>query len=274
MKLNIFGPTGFIGKRFCELNSNCILNDRNDYAASGDDIVYFSGLVDNSAIHTDPLKYVESNISILIKTLETCKNKKLTFNYISSYFVYGEIHGCIDEDYPCNPETFYSISKRSAEQFLISFCKTFNINYRIIRISNVIGKNDTRASCKKNVLQFLLNKIKQNENITLHNFGLYYRDYIHIDDCINGLNLIINNGNLNCIYNLGSGNSTLVHDIIYFAKNKLNSKSKIQINFDENFNLSKVKNGYLNIEKIKKMGFECKYNIYEIIEEMISENNI
>ena len=101
--------------------------------------------------------------------------------------------------------TAINVATKNVVDFLISFCKTYSIDYRIIRISNVIGKNDTRASCKKNVLQFLLNKIKQNENITLHNFGLYYRDYIHIDDCIHGLNLIINNGNLNSIYNLGCG---------------------------------------------------------------------
>jgi nucleoside-diphosphate-sugar epimerase len=270
MKLNIFGSTGFMGNRFCELNNDCIINSRNNYETSGDDVIYFSGLVDNGAVHTDPLSYVESNITILIKTLETCKNKNLIFNYISSYFVYGEIDGCIDENHPCNPETFYSISKRSAEQFLVSYCKTFNIKYRIIRIANVIGKNDIRAWHRKNVLQFLLNKIKANENIMLHNGGMYYRDYIHVDDCVNGINLIAKNGDLNSIYNIGGGYSTLVKNIIHYAKDKINSKSLIEEKFDTNFTQSEIKNGYLNIEKIKKIGFKCKFDIYQIIDEMIS----
>ena len=38
----------------------------------------------------------------------------------------------------CDPKGFYSITKRTAEQLLISYCETFNIKYRIVRILCVV----------------------------------------------------------------------------------------------------------------------------------------
>ena len=133
-ELSIFGATGFIGSRYCELYpDNMYRIPRSQIASRTNNILYFISTVDNYNIFTCPLIDVETNIVHLIKVLETCKKKSLTFNFISSWFVYGDHDEFVKEDAVCNPKGFYSITKRTAEQILINYCETFDIAYRIIR---------------------------------------------------------------------------------------------------------------------------------------------
>ena len=53
-----------------------------------------------------------------------------------------------ESDY-CDPTGFYSITKRAAEQLIISYCNTFNLKYRILRLTNIIGENDKKVSSQK-----------------------------------------------------------------------------------------------------------------------------
>jgi NAD dependent epimerase/dehydratase family enzyme len=51
-KFSIFGGTGFIGSKFCELYSDQIIKiDRNDYKPQSNNILYFISTVDNYNVH-------------------------------------------------------------------------------------------------------------------------------------------------------------------------------------------------------------------------------
>lgn len=272
-QVNVFGGSGFIGGRFCELTPNVIVNDRNDYKIKSNDVLYFISTVDNYNIYEDPFIDIETNLTTLIKVLETVGNKqvdKLTFNFISSWFVYGNVPLPAKEDAHCDPKGFYSITKRSAEQLLISYCETFGINYRILRLSNILGPQDKKVSRKKNALQYMINQLKNNEDITLYDNGNLYRDYLYVDDAVEAINLIIESGELNTIYNVGSGNTSYLNKIIDYAKTHLNSKSKIiPIAPAEFHNIVQTKNMVLDVSKLEKLGFKPKYQISDIIDILI-----
>ena len=52
--INIFGGTGFIGKRFCELYpNNTLVNTRDDYTVNTNNILYFISTIDNYNIHNN-----------------------------------------------------------------------------------------------------------------------------------------------------------------------------------------------------------------------------
>ena len=65
---------------------------------------------------------------------------------------------------------------------LKSYCRTFDINYRILRLCNVYGDSDKGVSKKKNALQYLISQLQQNKDIDLYNDGMFYRDYMYVDD--------------------------------------------------------------------------------------------
>lgn len=269
--INVFGGTGFVGGRFCEMTPNVIINERYDHQIKTDNVLYFISTVDNYNVYDNPLIDIETNLTTLMRVLSTHKkNQELTFNLISSWFVYGNVPLPAKEDSHCNPKGFYSITKRTAEQLLISYCETFGINYRIMRLSNVLGVQDKKVSKKKNALQYMINQLKNNEDVSLYDGGNSYRDYLHVDDVVDAINLILERGDINTIYNIGSGNTSYLNTVIEYAKEGLKSTSNIiNISTSQFHNIVQTKDMVLDIEKLQKLGFKPKYNTTDIVDTLI-----
>ena len=271
--INVLGGSGFVGGRFCELTPNTLVNERHDYHVKSNNILYFISTVDNYNVYTDPFIDIETNLTTLIKTLETIGNRQVgnvTFNFISSWFVYGNVPLPARETATCDPKGFYSITKRAAEQLLISYCETFGLNYRILRLSNILGPQDKKVSKKKNALQYMINQLKNNEDISLYDGGNTYRDYLYVDDCVDAINLILEKGDLNTIYNIGSGYPTYIGKVIEYAKEQLNSTSNIgNIPPAEFHNIVQTKNMVLDTTKLQLLGFKPKYSSYDIVNTLI-----
>lgn len=272
-QVTVLGGNGFIGSRYCEMTPNVIKNGKYDYNIYTDNVVYFISTVDNYNVYDDPYVDIETNLTTLIKTLETHRKEhvgNLTFNFISSWFVYGNVPLPAKEDAHCDPKGFYSITKRTAEQLLISYCETFGINYRILRLPNVLGPQDGKVSKKKNALQYMIGQLKNNEDISLYDGGNTYRDYLYVDDVVDAINIILEKGDINTIYNIGSGYPAYLSKVIDFAKERLNSQSNINVIPPAEFhNIVQTKNMVLDTTKLNNLGFKPKYHISDIIDILI-----
>lgn len=270
-KITVYGGSGYIGNKFCQTYpENVEIMPRGLYKPFTNNIVYFISTTDNYNVLDNVHIDINTNLTYLMNVLEECKNKDINFTFISSWFVYGDTDLPAREDSSCKPKGFYSITKYAAEMLLESFCKTFNINYKIIRLGNVIGFNDDKSSKKKNALQFLINELKENKDIKLYNNGNFYRDYIDLRDVVDGIKYILDKLPNNEIYNLSSGIPYLFKDLIEYAKEKLNSTSKVGKMKPTDFHkIVQVQSMYLDISKIKKLGFNTKYKIYDTIDSML-----
>lgn len=255
-KISVYGGTGFIGKTFNQLYSDqSILVPRESRESPTNNILYFISTTTNQNIFKDLHIDIDTNLSLLMDVLEQCKGKDITFNFVSSCFVYGNDVLDAKESDCCNPTGFYSITKRCAEQLLISFCKTFDIKYRIFRIGNVYGLDPT-VTPGKNVLGYMITLLKQNQDIKLYDGGNYLKDYIFVEDVCKAINLLINNGKTNEIYNIASGKSQMFKDVILKAKEILSSNSElISIEIPEDQKYLQIKNMTLNIDKLKKFEY-------------------
>jgi len=272
--INVLGK-GFVGGRYAELTPNVIVNERNDYEVKADEVLYFISTIDNYNVHTNPYLDIETNLITLIKTLESCKGKNVTFNFISSWFVYGDVPLPAKETAHCDPKGFYSITKRAAEQLLVSYCETFGLNYRIIRLPNVLGETDKKVSKKKNALQYMLRQVQNNETLSLYDGGYAVRDYLYVDDVVRAINLILQKGNLNEIYNIASGESVSVRKCIDYAIEKSGSTSKIEVIEPAKFHkVVQTVNMEIDNTKIKELGFLPNYTIYDIIDRLLEKNPI
>ena len=272
--INVFGGTGFIGSRFCELNPGVIVNSRDDYNVQSKEVVYFISTIDNYNIHKDLFVDIDTNLTTLMKVLSTIdrNDKSTVFNFVSSWFVYGKNQNTPfkEDDLSCNPTGFYSITKRCAEQMLISFCETFDIKYRIFRLANVLGEGDQKISRKKNALQYLIKEIVHNRDVELYYGGNLLRDYIYVDDVCQAMKSCRDYGVVNQIINIGSGKPYLFSKIIRKAIEVSGSTSAIiDINPTHFHNVVQVKDSYLDTTKLNNIGYECQYDIDATIEKLV-----
>lgn len=269
--ISVFGSNGFIGNRYInKFKSKSVPISRNSLKAESDEILYFISTTHNYNVLDNPFIDIDTNLTHLIKVLEYNKTNLKKIYFVSSWFVYGDTELPAKENSSCNPKGFYSITKKCAEDLLISYCKTYNIKYKIFRLCNVYGENDKNASSKKNALQYLINKLKNNEDINLYQNGNFIRDYMHVEDVCDAINLCIDKMTDNDIINISNGEPIIFKTIIDYVIENTKSKSIINcIEPPEFHKIVQVKDMYLNNEKLKKLGFQSKISIKEGILKLI-----
>lgn len=280
--INVFGGRGFVGSHFVKSRPECIVNDRDDYAVYSRNILYFISTNTNYNVFSDPFIDIDTNLTTLMKVLSNIKHrdavsllysrdeKDTVFNFVSSWFVYGDTELPATELSYCNPKGFYSITKRTAEQLLISYCETFGIKYRILRLANVLGQGDVKASPQKNAITYLIEQLKLNQPIKLYDNGELYRDIIGVDDCIHAINLVMEKGELNTIYNIGNGIPVELRDIIMMAKDMLNSTSEITSMETPIFHQTvQVRSMYMDNSKLRTLGYQPEQDLESVIRGLV-----
>ena len=276
MKIQVFGGSGFVGSEFTRQNPGCIVNARDDYSVKEKNILYMISTVTNYHVKTNPYIDIDTNLTTLMKVLEQIKNNMLqaedgyVLNFISSWFVYGETEMPAHEESNCYPNGFYSITKRCAEQLLISYCETFGIKYRILRLANVAGHGDKKASPQKNALQHMINELKAGRDVNVYDGGNLYRDYIHVSDVARAIKLIMETGEVNTTYNVGNGQPLLFKDMIEYAKELIGGEGKlVPIEIPQFHRTVQVRSMWMLSDKLKSLGYTPNYNMKAIIEDMV-----
>ncbi len=269
-RISVFGSTGFVGTRFCRLYEDEVIKiPRDEYEPKSKNVLYLISRVDTQSIFTNPQLDIDTNIKVMIDVLENCKDKDVVFNFTSSSMVYGDCELPATENTCCNPKSFYAISKKCAEELLISYCKTFNIPYRILRLSNVYGKGDAGASSKKNAIQYLIQELKNNRGIKLYYGGDFIRDYLHVTDVARAIKLVVDSAPLNSIINIGSGIPYKFRYLIEEARLITGSNSEIEESSPPaSHKILQVKDMCLEVEQLKSLGFEPIISIEEGIGEL------
>ena len=256
--ISLFG-NGFIGSKFKELyDKEVYVQRREDRCPLVNDVVYTISTIHNYNVHDKITLDVETNLKVLCEVLRFCRSENITFNFVSSWFVYGK-GGDVParEDSPCNPTGFYSITKKCAEDLIISFAQTTGMKYRILRLCNVMGSGDKKASRKKNAMQWMINELVEHRDVKMYDNGSHIRDVMHVSDVCRAIKLVMDKGEVNEIYNIGSGKPTTVSEMMHLAKQYSRSRGKlISIDPPEFHNNVQTQNFYLDTTKLKSLGFE------------------
>jgi nucleoside-diphosphate-sugar epimerase len=282
--VNVFGGYGFVGSEYCRASKDGLIkNFRNNYEVRSAHCTYFISTVDNYNVQFNNLLDIDTNLVVLMKVLDNYRKyigrtgEKGCFNFISSWFVYGKDSGFgegsrgIPETDSCDPKGFYSITKRCAEQLLMSYCETFNLNYRILRLANVLGKEDKKVSAKKNALQYLLGELKANRPVDLYDSGYFYRDYIDVRDCARAIDLCVRTGEQNSIYNIGNGKGIIFRDVIRYARDAMDSGSEIRTIEQKEFHkkVQSSRSFFMDNTKLRELGYRPQHSINETIDDII-----
>lgn len=123
-------------------------------------------------------------------------------------------------------ESPYSASKIADEVLVYSYKKCYNINYIILRFSNVYGMYDE----SERFVPLMIKKMEKNEDIEI--FGKdKLLDFTYIDDCVEGIIRCIEkfDKTKNNTFNIANGKGEKLIDIAKIIKKELKNKSEIKI---------------------------------------------
>ena len=294
MKLVVTGGRGFIGSHFVELalemghtvididkvsycSSLSLPWDTNprythvkldiseiDHLPNCDVLVNFAAEshVDNSINDTAP--FVKSNILGVHNLLELIRGKREydrpLFVQISTDEVYGDRdHGKFSENDKLTPSNPYSASKAAAEMLVLSYNRTYGIDFLITRSTDNYGERQYHEKLIPRIIEFASNGRK----IPLHGDGSYVRDWIYVKDNVNAIMKVILSGGRNEIYNIGADNQMRNLDVARTVLGWLDKDFEKSVTFVENRWGQDVRYS-IDCEKIRSLGWSpSKTSLYK-----------
>lgn len=158
----------------------------------------------------------ESNVLATIKLLDSSvANQVSRVVFLSSGgTVYGKTsEAVLQEGSSENPISSYGIQKLCIEKILYLYNELYGLDYRIIRLSNPFGPYQ-RPNGVQGVISTFTWKALNDEAICIYGDGSVVRDYIYIDDAVDGILNISSDNATYKLYNLGSGIGTSVNEVV------------------------------------------------------------
>lgn len=182
-----------------------------------DIVFHFAAQTSVYVANEDPVNDLNRNILPMIYLLERCRKLKkrpvvlfsgtATETGMPSYLP-------VDEKHPDKPITVYDLHKLIAENYLKYYAGQGIVRGAVLRIANVYGPGSKSSSAGRGVLNMMVKKALQGEDLTFYRKGDFIRDYIFVIDVANafllaGKNIDILNGNH---FVIGSGQGITIRE--------------------------------------------------------------
>ncbi len=173
----------------------------------------------------DPKIFVETNVLGTQVLLESALKFKIEkFIQISTDEVYGSsIEGRFTESSPLLPSSPYAASKASADLLTRSYHKTFGLAALTVRSSNNYGPYQFP---EKLIPLFITNALSDQE-LPLYGDGLYVRDWLYVEDHCRALDLVLHEGKVGEVYNVGGDCEKTNLEIAELISKRLNKPKSL-----------------------------------------------
>jgi len=140
------------------------------------------------------------------------------FLHVSTDEVYGSLgeNGYFLETTPLDPHSPYSASKAGADLMVMAYHHTFKMPINITRCSNNYGP----FQFPEKLIPLLINNCLCHKDLPIYGDGMNIRDWLFVEDHVKAIDLVINNGKIGEVYNIGGHNEkaniTIVKTIISY----------------------------------------------------------
>jgi nucleoside-diphosphate-sugar epimerase len=227
VKIVVTGNTGFVGRYLVPVLETQGHEVTGLSRSGGKDVLHqssleglgkFDVLIHLAALSFVPQSFIEphkfyyENLTATLNCLEACRNNGSKMIFLSSY-VYGQPKYLpIGEDHPVHPANPYMQSKYLGEQLCQAYSRDFKVPVNVIRPFNVYG----RGQGNDFLIPSIINQLPSGE-IRLKD-PRPKRDFVHVEDLVNAISLLLNFTSYYSVYNIGSGKSISIGDIIDILK--------------------------------------------------------
>lgn len=245
MNVLVIGGNGFIGshlvdKLLADGYKVCVFDRQLElYRAPLPSVDYHIGDFGNHTILANALKNTDIVFHLISTTVPKTSNEDVAFdvmsNVVESLYLLeqcikehvkkivfvssgGAVYGTppimpVSEESPTNPESSYGITKLAIEKYLALFNRLYGLDYAIVRPSNPYGPRQN-IDGNQGVIAVFMGKIAKGQSIEIWGAGEAVKDYIFIDDLVDGIYRAAFRRTSAQIFNLGSGVGYTVNDLV------------------------------------------------------------
>lgn len=182
----------------------------------------------------NPEIFLKTNIigtQILMEA--SLKYKVQRFHQVSTDEVYGDLpldkpELTFSEKTPINTSSPYSASKAAADLLVQAYHRTYGLPITISRCSNNYGP----YQFPEKLIPLMITNCMENKKLPVYGEGKNVRDWLYVQDHCEAIDLILRNGNVGEVYNIGGNNEHPNIEIVRFIASEF-GKSDDAIAFVE-----------------------------------------
>jgi dTDP-glucose 4,6-dehydratase len=227
-----------------------------------DTIVNFAAETHVDRSIMEPDAFVKTDVFGTYTLLEAARQAgNLRYHQISTDEVYGHIdgeHRSLEDD-KLHPRSPYSASKASADHFVHAYHITYGLPVTITRGANNIGPYQYP---EKVVPLFVTNALSDMQ-LPVYGDGKQMRDYQYVVDHCEGIDLVLHNGEIGEVYNVGTGQEMTNLEMVQFVLDELGKPLSLIQHVEDR--QGHDRRYCMDVSKIMALGWEPSYTPEEAI---------
>ncbi len=214
---------------------------------------------------------VDISVNIALAVANHCPKARILFiGSANQYDVSSSKDGLIDESFPVNGTSPYDVSKNTQEVLVRLIAERFNLEYIFTRSFNHIGAGQKTGF----VITDYSKRIVDLERGLIDTFSFgnlnSWRDFSDARDVVRAYRLLAEKGVSGKIYNVGSGKSTYIRDMIEILVND-SPKASAAVTLPERIPDDALVHVRADISELSKdTGFSPEYDINNTLLEVLS----
>ena len=164
----------------------------------------------------DPGIFLQTNIMGTAVLMDACRKYGIArYHQVSTDEVYGDLpldrpDLFFTEETPIHTSSPYSSSKASADLLVQAYHRTYGLPVTISRCSNNYGP----YHFPEKLIPLMIANALNDKPLPVYGQGLNVRDWLYVEDHCKAIDLIIRNGRVGEVYNIGGHNEMRNIDIV------------------------------------------------------------
>lgn len=167
-------------------------------------VVHFAAETHNDRSLLSPMDFYDVNLTGTLRILEACRKHSRRLHHVSTDEVFGDLplesQARFTEESPYRPSSPYSSSKAASDHAVRAWVRSFGISATISNCSNNYGPRQHQEK----LIPAAIHAIKSGRAPRIYGTGENVRDWIHVDDHVDGVWSVIDKGQCGETYLLGS----------------------------------------------------------------------
>ena len=178
---------------------------------------------------TGPEIFVKTTVEGTQTLMEVCRELNIPrYHQVSTDEVYGDLPLDKPELYftettPLHASSPYSASKAGADMLVLAYCRTFKFPATISRCSNNYGP----YHFPEKLIPLTIINALNDKPLPVYGDGKNVRDWLYVEDHCRAIDLIIHNGKIGQVYNVGGHNEMANIDIVKLICKELNKPESL-----------------------------------------------